>query len=233
MSVLNGRDYIYLVWKDTQTRRQFIVGELSKNGKFEFKYVDEVQEAIKNGFKPLISFEDLDKIYYSDILFPVFSSRLPDRKRRDIQKILEKYELSSFDDYKLLKRSGAKLPIDNLKFIDPILGDNEDIPIKRLFYLAGPRHYLGCEGNDCKKSENVDINESLILIPEPENDFDSNAIKVVNNKNVHIGYIPRYYTQEMLKFIEKGYKCKCSVFEVNKETDCDECIKIELTIEEQ
>ena len=125
MSILNGRDYIYLVWKDTQTRRQFTVGELSKNGKFEFKYVDEVQEAIKNGFKPLISFEDLDKTYYSDILFPVFSSRLPDRKRRDIQKILEKYELSSFDDYKLLKRSGAKLPIDNLKFIDPILGDNQ------------------------------------------------------------------------------------------------------------
>jgi len=125
MSIKYGRDYIYLVWKDIKTRRQYIVGQLSKNGQFEFSYGFEVKEAIENGFKLLISFEQIDKVYKSDILFPVFSSRLPDMKRKGIEKILSKYGLDNYDDYKLLKRSGAKLPIDNLEFIDPILDENE------------------------------------------------------------------------------------------------------------
>ena len=69
------------------------------------------------------------KTQIDDILFPVFWSRLPDRKRRGIEKILEKYGLDEYDDYKLLKRSGARLPIDNLEFIDPILSE-EDGSIK-------------------------------------------------------------------------------------------------------
>ena len=121
MSIRNGRDYVYLVWKEINTRRQYIVGQLSKNGKFEFNYGFEVKEAISKGFKLLIAFDDLDKVYENDILFPVFSSRLPDRKRIGIEKILKKYGLDEYDDYKLLKRSGARLPIDNLEFIDPIL----------------------------------------------------------------------------------------------------------------
>ncbi len=33
MTRINNRDYIYLIWKDHKTRRRYIVGELSKNGK--------------------------------------------------------------------------------------------------------------------------------------------------------------------------------------------------------
>lgn len=126
MSIKCGRDYIYLVWKDIKTRKQYIVGQLSKNGQFEFSYGFEVKEAIKNGFKVLIPFGDINKVYKSDILFPAFSSRLPDMKRKGIEKILSKYGLEEYDSYKLLKRSGAKLPIDNLEFIDPILDELED-----------------------------------------------------------------------------------------------------------
>jgi len=125
MSIRNGRDYVYLVWKEIDTRRQYIVGQLSKNGKFQFNYGFEVKEAISKGFKLLIAFDDIDKVYENDILFPVFSSRLPDRKRRGIEKILEKYGLDEYDDYKLLKRSGARLPIDNLEFIDPTLSEED------------------------------------------------------------------------------------------------------------
>ena len=45
------------------------------------------------------------------MLFPVFASCLPDRKRKDIDKILQKYGLKEFDEYELLKKSGARLPI--------------------------------------------------------------------------------------------------------------------------
>ena len=38
MSLQGGRDYLLLVWKDPKTKRRYIVGELSKNGQFEFSY---------------------------------------------------------------------------------------------------------------------------------------------------------------------------------------------------
>lgn len=130
----NNRDYIYLIWKDPSTRRNYTVGELSKNGQYEFSYGHEIREAIEKGFEPLISFQDINKVYKSDTLFPTFTSRLPDRKRRGLEKILLKYGLEEYDTYKLLKRSGARLPIDNLEFIDPILEDGD---VKRIFYIAG------------------------------------------------------------------------------------------------
>lgn len=45
----------------------------------------------------LVSFEKLDTVYKSEKLFPVFASRLPDRKRKDIGRILEKYGLDEYD----------------------------------------------------------------------------------------------------------------------------------------
>jgi hypothetical protein len=117
MSIKNGRDYIYLVWKEPKSRRQYIIGQLSKNGQFEFNYGFGIKEAIEKGFSLLISFDNIDNVYKNDMLFPVFSSRLPDKKRNDINKILFKYGMEEYDDYKSLKRSGAKLPIDNLEFI--------------------------------------------------------------------------------------------------------------------
>lgn len=36
MSRINNRDYIYLIWKDHKNRQRYIVGELSKNGKYQF-----------------------------------------------------------------------------------------------------------------------------------------------------------------------------------------------------
>mgnify|MGYP006990155011 CR=1 FL=1 len=45
--------------------------------------------------------------------------------------------LKEYDEYLLLKRSGAKLPIDGLEFIDPIL--NVDKNVLRVFCVAGAK----------------------------------------------------------------------------------------------
>ncbi len=65
-------------------------------------------------------FDDKNKIYKSDILFPIFSSRLPDSKRKDINKILDKYNLDKYDEFDLLVKSKGKLPIDSLSFVEII-----------------------------------------------------------------------------------------------------------------
>ena len=85
MSIINNRDYLYLIWKDYRTKQRYIIGELSKNGKYEFKYrIKEIDNAIKNGFKPLIAFANINEVYESYDMFPAFSSRLPDKRRKNL-----------------------------------------------------------------------------------------------------------------------------------------------------
>jgi hypothetical protein len=228
MSINNGRDYLYLVWKEPDTRRQDIVGVLSRNGRYEFSYATEVNEALRHGFELLPPFNDIKETYKSDVLFPVFSSRLPDKKRKGINDILSKYGLDNYDEYVLLKRSGARLPIDYFEFIDPIFEYETDVT--RNFYLAGPRHYLGCEGSDCAKAIDVSNNESLILVREPENEYDQNAIKVLNKNQNLIGYIPRYYAEGVTERLSQGANYACHVLDVIKDNNCNECIKVSLRV---
>lgn len=223
MSFKDGRDYLYLVWKSEQSRKQYIVGSLTRNGQYEFRYSDEVREAIADGFSPLLCFQELEKVYVAEKLFPVFSSRLPDKKRKDIQSILDKYGLDEYDEYMLLKRSGGRLPIDNLEFIDPILNIQEHI--KRIFFLAGVRHYLGCQGDKCKDAINVVRGDEIFLRKEPDNQYDKNAVQVVDAFGNVLGYIPRYYSKSVSEILESGKKISCHIYNVDKNKNCHECIK--------
>ncbi len=226
MSKKDGRDYIFLIWKNPASRCNFVVGELSKNGMYEFRYVDEVKAAISEGFQYLVSFDDPEKTYQSEILFPAFSSRLPDRKRRDIHDILVKYKMESYDEFELLKRSGARLPIDNLEFIDPILDFAK--PFSRDFYVAGSRHYLGCNGELCDDSLLLEVGENLYLEREPENEFDKYAVKIMKAGGRHIGYLPRYYSASISNALEYNVKIRCVVEEFRREQNCNECVKVNL-----
>lgn len=154
---------------------------------------------------------------------------MPDRKRRGIEKILSKYDLQEYDEFKLLKRSGARLPIDTLEFIDPIFGEY-DITINRIFYIEGVRHYFGCDGEDCDKTFNLDAGDKLKFELEPENEFDKYAIKIMDTKGDHVGFLPRYYSKSMTNLLKHGTSYNCTVLEVNKEHQCRECLKVELVV---
>ncbi|MCB2298617.1 hypothetical protein [Clostridium tagluense] len=64
-------------------------------------------------------------------MFPAFSSRLPDKRRKDVKEILAKYKLEKYDSFELLKKSGGKLPIDCLEFIEPIYLDEKMLKVKK------------------------------------------------------------------------------------------------------
>lgn len=74
MSQKDGKDYLYLIWKAEKSRKQYIVGELIRNGQFEFRYVEKVAEAINDGFTPLLCFQNLQQVYKDEKLFPVFQA---------------------------------------------------------------------------------------------------------------------------------------------------------------
>lgn len=233
MTKQNNRDYIHLVWQNSETRSRYTVGELSKNGLFEFRYISDYQEAQKAGFSLLLPFANADKTYQSDFLFPIFSSRLPDEKRKDIKSILAQYDLEEYDDgFELLKRSGGRLPIDNLEFIDPILINGDEEEISKTFYLAGSSYYLACKGENCSEV-NYQLNKDNKLSIEYDegNKYDKNAIKVLGSNNTLIGYIPRCYNMTIKELIEnRGYEYSLILESISMDNKCTECFKVTLTL---
>lgn len=44
---------------------------------------------------------------------------------------------------------------------------------------------------EIERANKLQKGEPLYLVPEPNNEYDNNAIKVLTKDNVHIGYIPK------------------------------------------
>ncbi|MDH8678152.1 HipA N-terminal domain-containing protein [Fusibacter bizertensis] len=234
MSKFEGRDYLYVVWKSPDNGARIVIGKLSKNGCYEFIYNEkEISRACKNGFEPLVAFPEFSKEYKNDEVFPTFSSRLPDKRRKDIQKILQKYEMDNYDSFELLRKSGGKLPTDTLEFIDPILSDDVH-SIVREFYIAGTRYRDLCDSEtypECILKIDLVEGEALIVVHDIDNQFDENAILLLKNsdKREKIGYIPAYFSEAVLKALKSDRKVTCVVKEFSRE-NCQECVKVKMVI---
>lgn len=221
-------NYLLLIWKDPETRRNYTVGKLTRGDFFTFQYYGEAENAEEAGWKLLGAFPTYQE-YRSNTMFPVFSSRLPDKKRRDIQNILEKYGLMEYDEFELLRRSGARLPIDTYEFIDPISPD--DTEVEREFYITGIRYHSACQGSDCGALPGVKVGDMLLLEEEPENAYDPMAIRVLTQEKEVLGYVPRYYNKAILARLHDGMGYSCKITEVNANMrNCSECLKARLTM---
>ena len=193
---------LWLIWKEPLSHRRFKIGILIKlNDGYEFSYVDpELGEARKVGFNLFPGFNDLSKTYKNNQLFINIASRLPNKGRIDYLEILNSYNLDKeSSDFDILKATRGRTLTDNYEFV-PAFDLN-----KIEFDVAGTRH---CKDiNKCK--DFLKINRVLYLEPEPNNKNDENAVKVVlkeNGKLYHLGYVPRYYSKELLNELNKGAK---------------------------
>lgn len=216
---------LFLIWNDPESHSNYVVGRLTRDTVYRFVYYGDYKEAQKKGWTFLPAFPE-EAQYECDELFPAFASRLPDRKRRGIEAILVKYGLEYYDEFELLRAGGGKLPIDSYSFIDPIFPEDETI--ERDFYIAGFRYHAGCGESDCSKAIVINIGDNLLLQPEPDNDYDKNAVAIYDNSRHRLGYIPRYYSESVTNRINKQMTYSCVVIEVNKETKCTECVKVKL-----
>ncbi|HCC08008.1 MAG TPA: DNA-binding protein [Clostridiales bacterium] len=223
------KNVLWLIWQDPEKRNRYKIAELAKTSYgFEFKYdKDGVKEAKKAKFELLPAFSDIDKVYENQRMFPAFTTRLPDKRRKNIKEILEKYELEEYNEFEFLKKNGGKLPTDMLEFVEPINFENNEKNFKRDFYLAGIRYYI----EDIEKLKKMGLTEyeRLILKKEPCNEFDECAIEVFSKENAKLGYIPKYFSKAISIAIDNNYKIDCKVSKVYYD-DIRESIEVELEI---
>lgn len=205
---------LWLIWKEPKERRRFIIGELSyENNIYKFKYIDpELNNARKNGLDFFPGFDDLEKEYVSDTLFQNIETRLPNTSRPEYLKILNMYDLEvGSSKMEILEKTKGRLLTDNFEFV-PVFDKN-----KIEFEVAGTSH-----SEDIKKYRDIfEINDNLLLERELDNKYDKYAIKVICKKNgneYNLGYVPRYYSKELSKMLEKNVDYSAKIKYLNFES---------------
>lgn len=181
---------LFLVWQPSKaqdsSRTRRIVGRLERGDdgvvRFNYERGDDLEIAMKLGLEKYGPFEDLDIIYDEGVM-DVFLRRLPNRKRNDFPEFLTSIRIFPFDkyynlvdisDFALLGYSGGYLPQDSFSIINRY--DDVEGKCQLLEEIAGFRYYI-----DTTKANifmEIALGDEVSLEPEPNNDFDSNAVMV-------------------------------------------------------
>lgn len=207
----------WLIWKNSVSRRRYKIGILTYDKNiYTFKYVDpELNDAVKVGFKDFPGFSDIYKTYESNELFANILTRLPNKSRPDYLEILNSYNLEiDSNNLEILKATKGRLLTDNFEFV-PSFDYN-----KVEFDVAGTRHCADVKR--CIAENLINVNDKLELELELTNEFDKNAIKVLLYKDgykYHLGYVPRYYTEELSKLLKSKTPYSAMIQSLNFESE--------------
>lgn len=184
---------LLLCWQpmnDDVLRTRRVIGELVRQDEnVVFRYLvntEDFDKAKELGFDFHPAFSDTSR-EYADGVLETFMLRLPPRKREDFNSFLQSLRLPTnvpISDFALLGYSEARLPGDGFSIVNPF--DLAPAPCEFICDVAGYRYYDG-------PRMDIEIGEQVLFEPEPNNQFDPQAIKVLLRGEV-VGYINRCQT---------------------------------------
>lgn len=143
------------------------------------------------------------KLFFSAILLvlPTREKKEAKSARRDHeleQKELEKIkkEMERQEKSKKLQKEKEEREQDRAKKIKEEIKYSESLICDFDFVVAGTQYHKGYM--------EIDEGDSLHLIREPQNQYDSNAILICTEAGVSVGYVPRYLAEEMAPHLDNG-----------------------------
>jgi HIRAN domain len=203
---------LYLIWRQPE-RRWWPVGRLRREGTdYVFEYTRGALAAQSAGFRPLLSFPDLDTAYLSADLFPLFANRLPPTSRGDYQDFVEALDLSGEQDpLVLLARSGGERQTDTFE-VFPAPERTPEGRLETTFFVRGLK-YKPADTHD--EVLRLHPGDPLVLEADPDNPHDSLAVRVLSDRRTHLGHVPRYLAPDVQKLREAGVHVSARVRRVN------------------
>lgn len=192
---------LFLNWQEPKNRRWYAVGRLDKEGEqYVFSYTKEMRQATAAGFSPLLAFPQADRQYKSDQLFPLFDNRILPESRPEYADYLEWLALQrdEVNPFAILARTGGTSASDSLEvFPKPKREENGRFTFH--FFTRGLRHQTP---EAIQRAEKLEVNDSLLLMPDVQNPYDTSAIALrtpeVSRGDMHLlGYVPRYLSAEL------------------------------------
>lgn len=187
---------LYLAWRQPD-HRWWPVGRLSHDGsEYAFAYTKGAYSASREGFRPLASFPDLEDVYVSKELFPLFGNRLPPLSRPDYGDFVEWLDLGSEekDPMAMLARSGGQRETDMFEvFPEPVTSRGGRY--ESAFFVHGLR-WRGPEAEE--EVRHLTAGDPLLLEADPQNPYDAKALRVLTTvRGVHLGFVPRYLCDDV------------------------------------
>ena len=78
---------LFVIWQDRESRRWHPVGRLTKNDReYRFEYTNGASEA--PSFTPFAGMRELDRVFVSDTLFPLFANRVIAASRPEYPRVM-------------------------------------------------------------------------------------------------------------------------------------------------
>ena len=228
---------LFVVWRHS-SRAPYVIGELSYDGaKYRFRYDENLRLAQAAGFNPrdfalTSAFPELaDRSYESTALFPVFASRLPDRRRPDYAEILDRFGLRpDSGPFEILAKTRGRLGTDELGVereltLQEQLGleevshgeaqSNREMtdpvsPTSFRCYVAGWKFHDG----DRVLSQ-LTPGLQLELERDQLSRNDPNAVAVVGPGGRRLGHLPVRYSGHVVRALSTGWRVVARLVALN------------------
>ena len=93
--------------------------------------------------------------------------------------------------------------------IDKTVDDKKNYKLLRTFYIAGVQHHQGMK----EMASSLAEGQQLVLVMEPTNKFDPNAVRIevakMNGEMAMLGYIPKLFSSEISGAHSIGRNLEC------------------------
>lgn len=199
---------IYLIWRKGHDDRCIKVGVLKKNQtSATFAYLhDDMEKAKAKGFKMYPDFPDLNATYTKNVI-EIFSQRLTNTERSDIQKYYDYWEIKpEWKDNKfyVLAQTQGLLPTDNFEFLA------EYYPVKGLKFMS---EICGLTRRQLP-NDTLSVGDELNFKLEKENKFDKYAVQLFKD-GLDVGYVKKVHSKVFHDSKRKNFKIRVKSLERN------------------
>ncbi len=219
---------LFIAWQDPDTRSWMPVGRLHQEGStYHFSYTYGANAS--PNFTPFGRMTELNAVYVSEEMFPLFANRILAKKRPEYGSYLRwlGFEGEDVSDLELLGRSGGTRATDNLE-IFPCPAPETDGSYLTYFFSHGLA-YLTPENQ--KQIASLNVGENLYLMLDLQNKFDKHALLMRTYDPMSIvGYCPRYLSPEFMRLVKAdGNSVRVTVHQVNADAPSELRLLCKLT----
>lgn len=196
-------DRLFVTWQDPDTREVRPVGILCDRGdgardRFEFRYL---VAARRQPFRPFVNFPDLDRVYTSPTLFPVFRNRVMRPDRPDYASYLDELKLpADAAPFEILSASAGIRATDSIEVFQEPTIDVDGMASCR-FLARGVRHVDGAD----EAIRTLRRGDRLRLVRDRSNPVDPRALVIETANGTRLGYVPAYLLDFLDRVDEMGH----------------------------
>ena len=212
---------LFLAWQapadSKQARAWFPIGRLDADAeqtRYRFRYTQGAIKAKEEaGFGPLFAFPELNAVYESKDLFPLFQNRVLSPKRSDFNDYIRWLDLDrgQADPISILAVSGGERVTDNLEVFPKVKTDADGNFTVR-FFLHGLRH-LGATAMN--RALQLTQGESLRIGVELNNPVMRLAVTLSTEDYQMIGWTPRYLVSDLIHCVPNAPELSATVARIN------------------